>query len=309
MANIETANMAALFSVVDRAGCIEDALAIIKQIDALKVALESVGAFREKAIMYAKLEAAALIRAVELGGMAKLRGTHKATAEWLCSMAEAERRRYIEMCGDGLTIDQVYKREVGDTKKLGQQLDEITRRRDWLIEDVKKDGIVDITPFCETVRNVFRYERSQIAEDIIDGARNKLRKAGAVGIGDDSGVYVMRTQENQDKVKDALIARYESIVRDLKSMRDISKESGTRLRFQDLEDDLFIRVDRSPFVVHVLIALARNSVIENGDEMNAVIAQSGMAYEIKEVGNWLNIGRDEYIKAQYKAICEEDNNG
>lgn len=283
-----------------------DILPLIKRIDALKVALDAADAFHEQAVKYAKLEASALIRAVELGGLNSLRGLHKKTAEWLYGLSEHERDKYIQMCADGLTIDQVFKREVGDVIAWNKKIEMIESWRDNLIDECKETGIVDIKRFANDVRNTFGPNKASVGEDIIDGTRNRLRRAGAVGLGGDSGTYVMPRPDNSEKVRKAILLRYESICNDFDSIRKIASASGVKMSYMDFDSGANWSFHDKNYVIHVLIALMRMGFILDEEECYEAIAKSDFREETEVVTKQLRFSRAEYIKAQYKRLMENE---
>lgn len=231
MTELTTTNAAAYINTIRSTESVEELTQMIKQIDALKVALDSANAFRENAIKYAILEAEALLRVVELGGIKKLRAPHKDTAEWLASMSEAERDKYIKMCGEGLTIDQVYKREYGDDLKMRIKLADLNGEREAVIWRVSECGYVDLHDYCQRVRS--KAPDYKMANDIIDGTRNALRKAGAVGIGHKSLTYVMPTVDNKEDVYEAVFMRIKSAILDLENVKEIAAAAQIKIVLAD----------------------------------------------------------------------------
>lgn len=284
---------------INEVSSIDEILALIKKIDALKAALEAAETFRQQSIMYAKLEANALIRAVELGGLSKLRGTHKPTAEWLYGLSEQERDKYITMCEDGLTIDQVYKREIGDARKLNEQIKEVEYWRNSLLEDSKKNGIVDMKPFVEKVREVFKGDKRQIGNDIIDGTRNRLRQSGAVGIGGDTGIYVTPKPETQEEIKKAIVMRYESICNDYNSIKKIAKASGVKISYKEFDSGDDFTYCRERYIPHIMIALWDMGVIADEEALSDAIDRSDFYKEMDWVLKYTGLSRKKYIKIQY----------
>lgn len=277
LAKYEGFEVAEIGAIVD----VELLLKKIKQIDALKAALESCDRFRENAIRYAKLEASALMRVVELGGSSNLKGYKRKVAEWLFGLDSIEREKYINMCESGLTIDQVWKQEVHDEEKIRRNLNIIYSLRENYIEDAKKEGIVDLSYFSKEARNTLP---GSIASDVIDGLRNSLRKAGAVGIGGETGIYIMPTPENADKVKEAILQRFESAVADFAKIKEIAKAAKLKLDYEDFGVDVYL-ADRSSkgYLCHFLIALDRMGVLSNSDKLYLDITKSSCYEEIAYV--------------------------
>lgn len=280
----------------------------IKQIDALKIALESCDRFRENAIRYARLEAAALIRIGELGGIGHLKGLKKKVADWLYGLSEAEREKHIAKCAEGLTIDQVWKRDVYSDEKISQGISIIYDMRDDLIEDVKTDGIISIQRFSEEARKMLP---GKMAEDAIDGLRGALRKAGAVGIGDDFGTYVMPTKEKSESVKEAILMRWESAMDDFENLREIAKGAEVKLNYKDFGVDIYAADRRSEsYKLHFLVALDRLGLIENRDEMWMEFTKSTVYAEIKSVGEIFgkyDVEAAEIVLENYKKRREKEN--
>ena len=95
MGGLDKSEISSLLEQIRHTDELEKLSGFIKQVDALKAALECVGTFRTQSVKYAQLEAETLIRIVTLGGLNNLRGWHKKTAEWLHSLSSEERTKYI----------------------------------------------------------------------------------------------------------------------------------------------------------------------------------------------------------------------
>lgn len=307
-AAVSTQKMSNILEQIRQAESISEAIAIVKQIDALKNALESVGQFHNQAIVYAQLEAQALLRCVELGGITKLSGYHKWTAQWLSEMCEDERQHFIDMCADGLTIDQVYKREVRDGAKFKEVIDSLQRDSNFHVDIVKEDGIVSIKEFSETVRQKLCPFQKQLASDIIDGLRNRLRQCGAVGVGDEEQTYVMPTPENDSEVKAAIRLRYESICADFDSIMKIQRAAKISCSYRDFDDGSHWSYEDNPYVTHALMALAAIGAINDYEELYQAIVKTDLRKEIEYAKSHLRIARDDYIRLQYKSLQAQEGN-
>lgn len=245
---------------------------IIKQIDSIKVMLDTMKQFREKAIQYAKLEAAALLRVVDLGGLDKLTGTHRRTAKWLSEMDEASREAAIAKCEAGLTIDQVFMREVGHEENVRKKLLDVETSRETLIYNFKNKGIVDLHDYAEWTRAELGAVAPRMIPDVIDGARRRLRSAGAVGVGKDSMVYVAVNPENIDKVKEAVITRFNSVRADLESIRDIAVTAGLKFASTDFVDSVsLLPFIRESHLAYVLLALDKMGVLTDGAAVEKMV--------------------------------------
>lgn len=301
MSDLTSSEHKAMLEEIEHIDDVDVCIQKIKQILALKTALESVDRFREQSVKYARLEAAALIRVVELGGMNQLPKRLRSTAEWLSDMNVEERAEYIAMCSDGATIDYVYMREVGDPIKLAERIRAAeTVRKDALCE-VKEYGIVDLSEYNDRVKKALGREHKQTADDMIDGMRRHLLRGGAVGVGDGSRVFVMPMPENEEAVKDAIITRFKSVCHDMQSIKEISKKSGVKVSYEDLGVKPYSGARTGHlWVSHLAIALASMGVLSDNEEFLTEAVESDFAEEIKWAKTTLGISRRNFIKKQYE---------
>ena len=261
LANFDRSQIADIQATVDLSELMEK----IRQIKALKVALDACHRFHENAVRYAQLEAAALIRVVELGGKNRLRGDAKGAAEWIFGLDITQRERFIAMCADGLTISQVWKREIKNPELLESALSELDDIRDELVEKAKKSGHVTLEYYVKYARRKLPHN---VAEDVVDGMRNALRKAGAVGIGFGSLEYIMPRSENKAAVKQAVKLRYESIAKDVMKIKEIVDLSGVKLSSFDIDDRNFhSNPEYRNILVFMDLALLNCGVISDADSV------------------------------------------
>ena len=226
--SLASADITALLETVRSTQDRQSAIKLVQQIDALKLALESVERFREESIKYAILEAEALIRVVELKGIDSLKAPHKKTAQWLSSLSADERSTFISKCTDGITIDEIFKRDVAPKMKLENKIDELQEGEKRLINTLEKVGVVNLNSYSSWVSGVL-YGVPQITQnDIIDGARKRLRQHGAVGIGHDSGIYVLPQRASREEVVSAVLLRYKSIAADIAALKRLTMVSNIR---------------------------------------------------------------------------------
>lgn len=300
--NLTTLTLDAKLQEIRKCESLEEMLQMVKKIDALKTALEAVDTFREQSIKYARLEAEALLQVVDLGGLDKLKGLHRKTADWLSNLSEVEREEMIAKCADGLTIDQVYKMEFGAAASLGKGMEEAKQHIADVLEEVKKNGIVDIsetTPFIkQCVKDPF------VANAMTDGLRERLRDVGAVCVEKDSGIYVMPNSANKNEIRDAVMLRYESIVNDFKKIKKICKEANFKLTYEDFAPTHGWELSNNPFYNHLLIGLMSINAFseEDNERLYSLIAKTDFRKEFDNVVNSLRIGRERAIEMFYEDI-------
>lgn len=302
MANqITTLGLDAQIQEIQNIASLEEMILMVKKIDALKVALDVVGTFREQALKYARLEAEALIRVVELGGLQSLGAKHRKTAEWLWNLEESERSEMIAKCADGLTIDQVYKREFGYKADLGNG---ILVAKDFIaekIQTVKDDGIVDISSTTDFIKDKIR--DNLVASALTDSLRGELRKAGAVCVEQGKGIYIIPGEVSSEQVKSAVMLRYESICRDLESIGEICKKSKVTFKHSDFIQGGWWATD-NPYYGHILFALCSVGAISKDDEeaMFDFVEKTDFKKEMTYYANALQMKRDDLVEAEYGAL-------
>lgn len=235
MTGIELASISSTISKIENIDSIEEVENAIKEITKLKKVLEAADMFREQSIKFAKLEATALIRAAELGAFNKIKGEYrKRAAEWLVGLSAEERQKYIEMCSDGMTIDKVFRREVGNAEDMAEAIDSIAYHEDGIIDKLKNDGIVKLDIFSEIVRG--KISDTNVAEDLIDGCRGRIRKAGGVGLGDPEQTYVMPSKQEfgSEEVSKAILKRVRGVEKDIANIIELSKQTNSKIFVKDI---------------------------------------------------------------------------
>ena len=219
-------------------GSVEEGLQYLKKLKVLEQALRSVDAFYDQSVKYARLHAAALIKVVELGGLSSLTGNARKTADWLYELDEKERNIFISMCSDGATIIYIWKKYVDEPKRNKDQFELLEEIKKQAVNEVIEKGIIDIKPYQEEIR---RIAPKSIATDIDNGMRIRMRDAGAIGVGYDSGIYVMPmvTEEQQkyskqsEYISKACHTRYKSICDDIAKLREIIQKTNIQFSYQD----------------------------------------------------------------------------
>lgn len=233
-------------AIVRAIGAVENELeakAMLAKLSVLKDALEAADMFRGESVRYARLEAYALVRVVEICGDARsVKGKwRRLAAEWLAGMAEDERERYVNMCDDGQTIDNIYRLEVAIPEQRNALSDALLECKRDARSELKDKGMVSVPKIVRGYGN--KFPRSMLAE-LTDGVRASVRDAGGVGIGDGNGTYILPDKRSRH-VTDAVATRISAVVRDIESIADLAsrceskptftiKGDGEQLSFADI---------------------------------------------------------------------------
>ena len=206
----------------------EQLVGYLKKLDVLKHALEVADAFREQSVEFAKREALALIRICELGGQSQLSGHRRKAAEWLFAMRDEARLDAISMCSDGLTIEQVWKREVKDKENSDSAINLIKMYERETINEFKSNGQVKLINYDKHVEDLPVDAGTRKA--LKDGLRNKIRNLGGHGLGDGEGTYL--TPEKAERDFDEIVFnKVDSMTRDLKRLKAICVSENRVPRF------------------------------------------------------------------------------
>ena len=252
----------------------------VKKLNGLEQALRSVEMFNEQSIKFATLHVAALIKVAELDGLKKLKGDVRKTAEWLFSLDARERETYIAMCGDGATIVYIWKHFIAPHNKQDDAFARLEQIKKNAISEVKDKGIIDLKPFQDEIKKI---APTGVANDVIDGIRNDMRKNGAVGVERDSGLYVMplHTEDEQryspqaKHITSACRMRFESICNDISKLRELILKSNVQFSFQDCLSikeigHYWYNVDQ----FRTLLLLADSGIFKDSDDLESWINDS-----------------------------------
>jgi len=221
----------------------QEILDVLAQLNMVKEALKAADRFREESVKFARYEAYALVRVMEISGDSSLiKGKwRKATAEWLAGMTQDKRDEYIAMCSDGKTIDNIYRELIAIPQQRNELAQAVAECKSIARKELKESGIVVVPRIVREHSN--RFPKSMMRE-ITDGVRSAVRDAGGVGIGDDNGTYIDPDKES-NYISDAIATRISAVVRDVEGIADLAnrceskptfyiKGDGTRLSFADV---------------------------------------------------------------------------
>lgn len=239
MVNLTTTSVNSFLDSIESCDSLEEIINKIRQLEAIKAALIAAKRFNERSCLYARLEAEALIKVIELGGEKELKGYKRKAAVWLFEMPIDERQGIVSQCGEGITLAQLFKILVADEEKLDRDVEMANIYKAAAIKELKDSGIVDFDRYSKWIREKVAPHDPQLAADMVDGLRAKLREEG--GHGTREGVYVVADIENYNHVvelRKALKTKLENIQAVLYSMEEFSRITGVRLYKEDIKDCL-----------------------------------------------------------------------
>jgi hypothetical protein len=210
----------------------EDMTIVFAKLSALKSALESADMFFEASVQFARLEAYALIRAVELsdGKKPKLTGKNKEARSmagvWLYNMTERERNEIIEKCNEGKTIVAIYRAMTApDQKEIASRIKKKVVRE--LLDDLELDGSCQLNKYERYLKRI----DPELKNDVKEGIRGTLLLKGAVGIKDQQGTYIV-PERNEPKILYALTTRLHSICFDFSAFVNLAKKCVSKPGFR-----------------------------------------------------------------------------
>ena len=257
----------------------DDLDALLKAVTAIKDAEKvyiHAKMYRDKAIAYAQLEAAALVRVVDLGGVEKLKkGKLRDAAIWLSKMRESERDHYIRMCQNGMTIDNIYWKIVGKDAEKQVYRDFGYEQRDRLIDELKQTGKVDIGDYSTVM---YKKLGAKEGKDIVNGTRIALRDAGGLCIEEGSHVYIKDDSKDKEGIKDCARVRARSIRIDFYRLLEVLQKNKVEIKYEELLGELSGYPNEwdfcsSPFALNVILALECCHGFSNPEELHRAFTE------------------------------------
>lgn len=221
----------------------QDVRNMLAKLELVKDALKAADQFREQSVKFARYEAYALVRAVEISGDTSLiKGKYrKLAAKWLASLSDEERDEYIDKCNDGKTIDNIYRELVYLPEQRNALGDAVRDCKKKARDELRQNGAVNVPDIVRSQSHKFP---KAMVKEITDGVRNAVRDAGGVGIGSNSGIYIDPDKKSA-YVSDAIRTRVEAVSRDIEGIADLAKRceskpvfhikgSGSQISFMDV---------------------------------------------------------------------------
>ena len=204
----------------------------LMKMDALEILLKSIDTFNENARKFAKMEALAFLRIVELGLTSEIpaKGDKRNTALWLADLTPEERNEVVRICGDeGVTIHYYWKKVVHENEMVEYAIQHYRSQAGWAVREFKEKGVVKLNQYLEPGRfgmkqSLLNRVPPDLQEGIKDQIRHRIRELGGHGLGDGEGTY-MTASNAYYNLDDIIENKVKSILKDVHRMRKIVREA------------------------------------------------------------------------------------
>lgn len=228
LTRIEESELAKFAAFTEELGDAEselDVKSFLSKLKGIRAVLEAANKFREQSVKYAQYEAYALIRAFEVCGDTHLieGGKYrKLAAEWLAGLSDDDRLKYIAMCKNGKTIDNVYKSQVYTPEQRNALASAVHDCKKEARDQLRETGVVVIRDV------VMKYESSfpkSMVKDIANGVRHAVLDAGGTGLGD--GTFIDPDKRSRD-ISSAIANKIDAVVNDISCIADLSQRAESK---------------------------------------------------------------------------------
>jgi len=208
--------------------CDEDtAETAMDDLDLAEVLLKRAGVLGKWASWVCAKEAEILVRVARLGVDVKSRAD---TIAWLREKSDEQIADILSECATGVRIGVIKGRETRMRKNAEREerlVKEYGRVSDSFVDDLEKHG--EVTLNVEEFVDRWAGETApdgKMMRATIDHTHNRLLRAGAVGLGDTSGLYIDRDNDDVDKVCKVISNRVRRIHADAVALRKYCDKLG-----------------------------------------------------------------------------------
>lgn len=205
----------------------ESARETVDSVDKLKRMLDIAEQYGEYATRFCILEAEMYLKIKDIRGAdSRLTPSKRRMVDWLRRMDDAELEKIMrnEVMW-GTRLQAVFRRNEGaagvDHKRA---MDKLHRKSEEIIEDCRIYGIARLNAdeFMKEFSNRTRPSPDYV-RPFVEHTRDKLLKAGAVGLGDGDGTYILAGKCDKEQAIKAITCRLQCIMRDLESLVSLCK--------------------------------------------------------------------------------------
>lgn len=155
-----------------------------------------------------------------------------ALIDWIRTKGPDEREAIVRTCYEDRVsvkrqqLDEALEQRHLEKERLEQTWeDAFWEEADAIVNSIIRDGVGTCRLPLMDVNFSYKPSRKTM-EAMTDHMRGRLRAAGAIGIGDGEGTYVMPGMADSEKVREAIRTRMEGVIADLRKIRSIVRETG-----------------------------------------------------------------------------------
>ena len=210
---------------------LKEARKCIEDMDFLKDCLDHADRFGEFAKQYCVMEARMYLNIVDVfrndrDGYYEITNMQRNLVLWLRDKDEEERAIILGKCAEGRRILAIYKDEQ-KIKRLMNKMGEYRDVSDHIIQEASENGRTTLS--VERFYDMFPARIKPSKDDIrayTERTRDELLRMGAVGLGDGKGTYIVPSRAERDEVIRAIMTRLDSIVFDIRRLRELCDKAG-----------------------------------------------------------------------------------
>lgn len=160
------------------------------------------------------------------GSESELSAAKRRMVEWLRGKTDEQRDELLEQCREGTRLHVLFNRETRQVVAYDplKDCDRISRE---IVQEAMKDGRTTLTKatFYQRAAHPEKLDDSAIRA-YVESTRDKLLKKNVLGLGDGNGTYVSPDRCDRKEVAAIVKTRLESIVADLKTIKQICSQTG-----------------------------------------------------------------------------------
>jgi len=208
----------------------ESAKRAVGKVKVLEEYLKAADQYGEYAAKFCLLEAQMYIQIAQVEGSEdKLTEAKRRLVMWIRSKTDEEIAEILEEVGTGIRISKIERRERSEqfnNMKKHASNREYQRISDEIVAQLDRDGCTKLSPFAfiEKWHSIGEPD-SKTIKAYTEKTRDQLIKKGGRGLGDGKGTYMKPEKCDRKQVALIIKTRLESIVSDLKAIKQICDET------------------------------------------------------------------------------------
>jgi len=205
----------------------ESAKQQVNNMERLKKLMEAAEQYGQYASQFCEQEFRLFLKIAEIEGAEnKLPAAKRRMVEWLRAKSDGEKSEILEQCKDGQRLHVIFNRETRQ-KVSYDPLKDCERISRDIVKEAMSTGRTTLTKatFYQRAAHPEKLDDSAIRA-YMESTRDQLLKKKVLGLGDGNGTYVSPEKCDRQEVAAIVKTRLESIVADLKTIKQICGQTG-----------------------------------------------------------------------------------